>query len=131
MKATPDTPASEVVLENQAYAWNPSIAGIKSEDTILVLKDKNEIISEDTGWPLVEVDVDGKKILKDFDLPGKIKKTTNQKEALKDADFVISMIAVGGLDAWEIDKNIPLKYGVDQIVGDTLGPGGVFRALSR
>ncbi|MCK4818708.1 alpha-glucosidase/alpha-galactosidase, partial [bacterium] len=70
-----------------------------------------------------------KKILKDFDLPGKIKKTTNQKEALKDADFVISMIAVGGLDAWEIDKNIPLKYGVDQIVGDTLGPGGVFRAL--
>lgn len=62
VKATLDTPASEVVLENQAYAWNPSIAGIKSEDTILVLKDKNEIISEDTGWPLVEVDVDGVKI---------------------------------------------------------------------
>jgi alpha-galactosidase len=69
------------------------------------------------------------KILKDFHLPGKIEKTTNQKEALKDADFVISMIAVGSLDAWEIDKNIPLKYGVDQIVGDTLGPGGLFRAL--
>ena len=69
------------------------------------------------------------KIINKFNLPGKILRTTSQREALKNADFVISMIAVGGNDAWEIDKNIPLKYGVDQIVGDTLGPGGLFRAL--
>jgi alpha-galactosidase len=69
------------------------------------------------------------KIINKFKLPGKILKTTSQKEALEDADFVISMIAVGGNKAWELDKSIPLKYGVDQIVGDTLGPGGLFRAL--
>jgi alpha-galactosidase len=69
------------------------------------------------------------KIIDEFKLPGKILKTTNQREALKEADFVISMIAVGGNEAWELDKEIPLKYGVDQIVGDTLGPGGLFRAL--
>jgi alpha-galactosidase len=62
-------------------------------------------------------------------LPGRILKTSSQREALTGADFVISMIAVGGLDAWSIDKSIPARYGVDQIVGDTLGPGGVFRAL--
>jgi alpha-galactosidase len=69
------------------------------------------------------------KIVETHELPGRIEKTTSQSEALKGADFVISMIAVGGLGAWEIDKKIPLGYGVDQIVGDTLGPGGVFRAL--
>jgi len=69
------------------------------------------------------------KIVETHELPGRIERTTSQGEALKGADFVISMIAVGGLQAWETDKKIPLRYGVDQIVGDTLGPGGVFRAL--
>ena len=62
VKATLDTLDTEIVMLNQAYAWNPSITGIKSEDTILILEDKNEIISEDQNWPLVEVDVDGMKI---------------------------------------------------------------------
>jgi antitoxin VapB len=39
------------VLPNQAYAWNPSITGTKSEDTILVLPDRNEIISLTGQWP--------------------------------------------------------------------------------
>jgi Xaa-Pro dipeptidase len=59
VKATLDTPETERVLLHQAYAWNPSIAGIKSEDTILVLEEKNEIISEDPDWPLVSIDIDG------------------------------------------------------------------------
>jgi Xaa-Pro dipeptidase len=59
VKATLDTPETERVLLHQAYAWNPSIAGIKSEDTILVLEKKNEIISEDPDWPLVSIDIDG------------------------------------------------------------------------
>ena len=46
-----------------------------------------------------------------------------------DADFVVVMIQVGGVDAFEIDYQIPLKYGVDQCIGDSLGPGGVFRGL--
>jgi alpha-galactosidase len=36
---------------------------------------------------------------------------------------------VGGVSAFELDYKIPLKYGVDQCIGDTLGPGGIFRAL--
>ena len=39
------------------------------------------------------------------------------------------MIQVGGLEAFEMDYEIPLKYGVDQCIGDSLGPGGVFRGL--
>lgn len=55
--------------------------------------------------------------------------TLDLKEALSGADYVINMIRIGGLEAYEHDYNIPLTYGVDQCVGDTLGPGGVFRGL--
>ncbi len=58
-----------------------------------------------------------------------IESTLDRKEALEDSDYVIIMIQVGGLEAFELDINIPLKYGVNQEVGDTIGPGGVFRGL--
>jgi alpha-galactosidase len=49
--------------------------------------------------------------------------------ALRGADVVITVFQVGGLDAYELDIEIPREYGIDQTVGDTLGPGGVFRGL--
>jgi len=61
--------------------------------------------------------------------PAKLEATLNRKEALKGADYVILTIQVGGLKPFEHDIYIPLKYGVRQAVGDTIGPGGVFRAL--
>ena len=58
-----------------------------------------------------------------------IEKTTNQKKAIEDAKYIIDSIHVGGLDAFKLDVEIPFKYGVTQAVGDTVGPGGVFRFL--
>lgn len=55
--------------------------------------------------------------------------TTDREEALRDADYVIVMLQVGGVDAFQLDYEIPMKHGVDQCIGDTLGPGGVFRTL--
>jgi len=62
-------------------------------------------------------------------LSAKVEATLDRREALAGADYVITTIQVGGLEAYEHDINIPLKYGVGQCVGDTLGPGGVFRGL--
>jgi alpha-galactosidase len=50
-------------------------------------------------------------------------------EALRGADFVITVFQVGGVDAYAFDIEIPRAYGIDQTVGDTLGPGGIFRGL--
>ena len=61
-------------------------------------------------------------------LPARVWATLDRREALKDADYVIVMIQVGGMEAFELDYQIPLKYGVDQCIGDSLGPGGVLRA---
>jgi alpha-galactosidase len=58
-----------------------------------------------------------------------IEKTTNQRKAIEDAKYVIESIHVGALEAFKLDVEIPYKYGVSQTVGDTIGPGGVFRFL--
>ncbi|HNR30282.1 MAG TPA: alpha-galactosidase [Candidatus Hydrogenedentes bacterium] len=55
--------------------------------------------------------------------------TLDRREALRDADYVIVMLQIGGVDAFEMDYQIPLRHGVDQCIADTLGPGGVFRTL--
>ncbi len=59
----------------------------------------------------------------------RVEATTDRREAVKDADYVITTFQQGGLDAYTLDIEIPQRYGVEQCVGDTLGPGGVFRAL--
>lgn len=58
--ATPG--AIDPVAVGQVYAWNPSITGTKSEDTILVGEQGNEILSEIPGWPTLSVEVDGQTI---------------------------------------------------------------------
>ena len=56
--------------------------------------------------------------------------TLNRRAALQDADFVITMIQVGGYEpATVIDFDIPKKYGLRQTIGDTLGVGGIMRGL--
>jgi alpha-galactosidase len=55
--------------------------------------------------------------------------TTDRREALTGADFVIITFQVGGVESYRHDVEIPRRYGVDQTVGDTVGPGGVFRFL--
>ncbi len=61
-------------------------------------------------------------------LPAKIISTLDRRAAIADCDYVVSMIRQGGLEAFQLDIDIPLKYGVDQCVGDTLCAGGIMYA---
>ena len=58
-------------------------------------------------------------------LPTTITATTERRRALEGARYVISCVRVGGLEAYADDIRIPLKYGVDQCVGDTICAGGI------
>src|SRR5512137_1340916 len=62
-------------------------------------------------------------------LQARVEATLDQNEAIRDAGYVITTFQQGVLDAYALDIDIPRKYGVEQCVGDTLGPGGVFRGL--
>jgi alpha-galactosidase len=68
-------------------------------------------------------------LVEQFDLPTVIESTTDRRESLAGADFVVITWQVGGLEAFRHDVEIPREFGVDQAVGDTVGPGGIFRGL--
>ncbi|WP_018933903.1 alpha-glucosidase/alpha-galactosidase [Gracilibacillus lacisalsi] len=54
-----------------------------------------------------------------------IEATTDRRTALTDAKYIFNVVRIGGLEAFKQDVEIPLKYGVDQCVGDTLSAGGI------
>lgn len=69
------------------------------------------------------------KIKEKYGLKAEFQVTTDRREALMGADYVISTFLIGGMRAYQVDYEVPLKYGVDQCIGDTLSPGGIFRAM--
>ncbi len=90
-------------------------------------------------WELALVDIDPVTLdavdrlvrkmltLKNVNFP--IVSTTNRREVLTGADFVVTTIAVGGRRGWELDVTVPRKHKIYQPVGDTMMPGGISRAM--
>ena len=91
------------------------------------LADSEFALMSPTESKLRRMEAFGQRMIQDNGLSGSVWATTDRREAIRDADFVVVMIQVGGVEAFGIDYKIPLKYGVDQCIADTLGPGGVFR----
>ena len=55
--------------------------------------------------------------------------TTDQRRALEGADFVVVTISTGGFETMRVDLEVPERHGIYQSVGDSVGPGGINRAL--
>jgi len=86
------------------------------------------------------VDIDGKRLAisvrlmqRILELMGKkgwrVEASTDRRKILPGTHYLISTIEMAGLPCVRPDNDIPLKYGIDQTVGDTIGPGGVMKAL--
>jgi alpha-galactosidase len=58
-----------------------------------------------------------------------VRASTERRDLLAGSDFIINTIEVAGLTNVRHDFDIPMKYGVNQCIGDTIGPGGIFKAL--
>jgi alpha-galactosidase len=52
-----------------------------------------------------------------------------RRDVLRGTDYLINCIEVSGLECVRHDNDIPLRYGIDQCIGDTIGPGGLFKGL--
>lgn len=98
------------------------------------------ILSDDPAhWELALVDIDAEvlevvdllvaKMLAASGADIRVSATTDRRQALPAADYVVTTIAVGGRRGWETDVHIPRKHGIFQPVGDTVMPGGISRAL--
>src|SRR5438445_990662 len=59
----------------------------------------------------------------------RVRASTERRDLLAGSDYVINSIEVAGLQNVRFDYEIPMRYGVDQCIGDTIGPGGIFKAL--
>jgi len=88
---------------------------------------------QDTHFALHDISKDNldrvaqllKKDIKANKLPAKLSTSMQRRKALEGADYVINCTRIGGLEAFATDIDIPLKYGIDQCVGDTLCAGGI------
>lgn len=58
-----------------------------------------------------------------------VRSSVDRTELLPGSDVVVNTIEVGGLGTVGFDYDIPMRYGVDQCIGDTIGPGGLFKSL--
>ena len=65
------------------------------------------------------------RVVKSNNLPTKITATTDRRKAFDGAKYIMNCVRIGGLEAYAHDVNIPLKYGIDQCVGDTICAGGI------
>ncbi len=55
--------------------------------------------------------------------------STDRTQVMADSDYLVCCVEVSGVECVAFDNDIPLKYGIDQCIGDTIGPGGLFKAL--
>lgn len=58
-----------------------------------------------------------------------VRSSTDRREILPGADYIISSIEVSGVDCVRFDNDIPLEFGISQNIGDTIGPGGLMKGL--
>jgi len=79
--------------------------------------------------PLKEMMALGRKAIEAKNSPLKLEGSRDRREVLKGADFVVLSFARDGVRFRGVDCEISEKYGVRMCSGDTIGPGGIFRAM--
>lgn len=101
---------ADLILSDNASAWELALVDIDAEVLEVVTLLVNKMVAaKNSGL--------------------KVTSTTNRRDVLPGADFVVTTIAVGGRRGWETDVHVPRKYDIFQPVGDTVMPGGISRAL--
>ena len=109
-----------------SYNWMPKLLGdlalTRDLEGSIVLHDLNPSALED-------IQRYGRKAVSKAGTNFSIETTTDLERSLEGAEFVVVTITTGGLDTMAADLGIPEKYGIYQSVGDTVGPGGLSRAL--
>jgi alpha-galactosidase len=93
------------------------------------LRDAHLVLMDIDPGTLARTEGHLRRVVDAHGLPARISATTDRRAALRGADVVVCCFQVGGVSAYALDVEIPRRYGVDQTVGDTLGPGGIFRGL--
>jgi alpha-galactosidase len=109
-----------------SYNWMPKLLG----DLALTPDLQGTVVLHDVNpTALDDIQRYGRRVFEKAGSRFSIETTTDLERGLDGAQFVVVTITTGGLDTMALDLDIPEKYGIFQSVGDTVGPGGLSRAL--
>ncbi len=115
------------IIGGGSYQWSPKlIADLLSLPSLagvhLVLEDIDPV-------PLEKMEAIARIADEKLGAKSTVSTTTDQRRALEDADFVVVTISTGGFTSMGVDIDVPARHGIRQSVGDSVGPGGISRAL--
>ena len=115
------------IIGGGSYRWAPTLA-IDLANTASLEASEIALCDIDPG-PLARMVELVEHVAVTRGIPMSVRSTTNQREALTGSDYVVVNISTGGFASMRHDIEIPERYGFRQPVGDTVGPGGITRAL--
>jgi alpha-galactosidase/6-phospho-beta-glucosidase family protein len=116
-----------VIVGGGSYQWGPTFL----RDVFIhpLLQGSTIVLHDIDPEPMDLIYALGQNLIAALACDFTLEKTLSLDEALHNADFVILTISTGALEAMRADVEMPQRYGIYQSVGDTVGPGGLSRAL--
>jgi alpha-galactosidase len=115
------------IIGGGSYQWTPELlADLLSTES---LRGMHLVLEDVDPDPLPKMEALAKKVDDALGSKATVETTTDQRRALDGADFVIVTISTGGFESMAVDLDIPARHGIRQSVGDSVGPGGINRAL--
>ena len=115
------------IVGGGSYQWSPTLIG--DILTTPSLADVHVVLEDVDPAPLPKMQAYFEMAAAKLGIGATVETSTDQRAALDGADFVVVTISTGGFRSMALDLSIPEKHGIRQPVGDTVGPGGINRAL--
>jgi alpha-galactosidase len=115
------------IVGGGSYQWTPELlADLLGTES---LRGAHIVLEDIDPAPLEKMEALARRLDQALEAKATFATTTDQRAALEGSDFVIVTISTGGFDSMAVDLDVPARYGIRQSVGDTVGPGGINRAL--
>jgi alpha-galactosidase/6-phospho-beta-glucosidase family protein len=115
------------IIGGGSYQWTPELLGDLFSTPSLA--GVHLVLEDIDPEPLAKMEPLANMVSDALGAKATVTTTTDQQKALTGADFVIVTISTGGFDSMAVDLDVPARYGIRQSVGDSVGPGGINRAL--
>ncbi len=115
------------IIGGGSYQWGPKL--VTDLLRVPALVDMHLVLEDLDPAPLEKLGAYARMANEVMETKATVTTTTDQRAALTGADFVVVTISTGGFDSMAIDLDVPARHGIFQSVGDSVGPGGVNRAL--
>ena len=119
--------AKVVVVGGGSYHWAPRLLADFANTPSLA--DAHVVLHDLDSERMKRMEKLGHEIARRRSIPLTVTSEADRRTALEGAEFVITAFSVGGFDSMQHDIEIPQRYGIRQPTGDSVGPGGIMRAL--